>query len=899
MRLRRVTISNFKRLQGPVLLDELHDGLTVIAGDNEEGKSTVLQALKAAFFEHHGVGGAVREAMQPYGGGTPSVEIAFELDGTTWTLRKAFKRGGIELTNGARSWPPEEAEQQLLSLLRFERRQGRSEQRPEHLGVTALFWLDQGTTFLVARRVEDEPLAIGSGRFGAAVASEIDVAAAGEGTARLLETVRTRCDRYWTTTWRESAVLKQDRETVTSLQGEEAAVRGRAQAQAEKVDRLERLVAERRRRAADDAPSRAQAKLVEARKRVEGLDALDGRLAQIGDQLKAREAEKSRLEALKRDRARVRADIAEAREAAVGLTDRQQTQVTIVAEQQCALQQAEAKETAAQDGLRLATDVREAAQQAVVTLRETHERVRLEASLGTVREAADAARLARAAIAGNRATAERLDAVRRAVGQQQAAHAALHAAATAVELVPEPGRGASRDGVAITGTNVVHLTDRTVLELEGFGRIVVLPGGADMAARRSVSRAADEALRAALSAAGAAEPADADRLARARQAAEVEAKAAESRRDSVLVASGVASAEALSDRITALVAATGQLDPGGDPSAVEARLQEAVTAAERAADRLETARVAIRSGERVLQEARTELALIEQELGGRQRAIDALEARLAETVSGQDDEALAGALAAAGDTWLGLLGERESLLRERAQVEPETTRERLAQAQRSIEALEADRRRLDLDIVMIESELRGGGDDGLGELLAQAEARLAQASEQLGRTSLEAKAWKLLHDELGAAAKATREALLAPIVSRLQPWLARLLPDVEPVLDPATLAPMQLKRGGAVEPLARLSHGTREQIAVLVRLGLAHLLKEREGEAPCLILDDALVYADETRFDTMKAILQIAARELQIIVLTCRPRDYRGLDGRHLRLEDCITRRLVDPAGAD
>jgi recombinational DNA repair ATPase RecF len=72
-----------------------------------------------------------------------------------------------------------------------------------------------------------------------------------------------------------------------------------------------------------------------------------------------------------------------------------------------------------------------------------------------------------------------------------------------------------------------------------------------------------------------------------------------------------------------------------------------------------------------------------------------------------------------------------------------------------------------------------------------------------------------------------------------------------------------------------------------VRLAFAQLLHEREGKAPCLLLDDALVYADESRFDIMKTLLQRAARELQIIIFTCRPRDYLGLDARRLRLEDC------------
>ena len=128
---------------------------------------------------------------------------------------------------------------------------------------------------------------------------------------------------------------------------------------------------------------------------------------------------------------------------------------------------------------------------------------------------------------------------------------------------------------------------------------------------------------------------------------------------------------------------------------------------------------------------------------------------------------------------------------------------------------------------------------------------------------------------------------MAPIGLRLQPLLQRVFPGSEPVLDPERLSLTHLRRDGATEAFDSLSVGAREQLAVLVRLAFATLLAEREGEAPCLILDDALVYADEGRFETMKAILQRAAREMQIIVLTCRPRDYFGLDARYLRLEDC------------
>lgn len=77
MKLRRVEIRHFRKLEGPLALNGLDDGLTLLVGDNEEGKSTVLAALKAAFFEQHTVGGEIRKAMTPRSGETPAVEIDF------------------------------------------------------------------------------------------------------------------------------------------------------------------------------------------------------------------------------------------------------------------------------------------------------------------------------------------------------------------------------------------------------------------------------------------------------------------------------------------------------------------------------------------------------------------------------------------------------------------------------------------------------------------------------------------------------------------------------------------------------------------------------------------------------------------------------------------------------
>jgi uncharacterized protein YhaN len=93
----------------------------------------------------------------------------------------------------------------------------------------------------------------------------------------------------------------------------------------------------------------------------------------------------------------------------------------------------------------------------------------------------------------------------------------------------------------------------------------------------------------------------------------------------------------------------------------------------------------------------------------------------------------------------------------------------------------------------------------------------------------------------------------------------------------------KLERSGAVEDIGRLSEGTQEQLAVLVRLGFGRLLAERGAPVP-LILDDALVYADDTRIERMFAALKLGAESHQVLVLTCRERTFAGLEGNRVAL---------------
>jgi uncharacterized protein YhaN len=133
------------------------------------------------------------------------------------------------------------------------------------------------------------------------------------------------------------------------------------------------------------------------------------------------------------------------------------------------------------------------------------------------------------------------------------------------------------------------------------------------------------------------------------------------------------------------------------------------------------------------------------------------------------------------------------------------------------------------------------------------------------------------------AERDAKERYVGPLLRRIRPYLQALFPGCELAVDEAFRI-TTVARAGAPEPFERLSEGTREQIAILTRLAFAALLAE-QGRPAVVVLDDALVFADDQRIERMFEILADAARQLQIIVLTCRERVFQDLAAHRLRLE--------------
>jgi len=169
------------------------------------------------------------------------------------------------------------------------------------------------------------------------------------------------------------------------------------------------------------------------------------------------------------------------------------------------------------------------------------------------------------------------------------------------------------------------------------------------------------------------------------------------------------------------------------------------------------------------------------------------------------------------------------------------------------------------------------------EELADVATRLEQARDKLAEIEFEVAVLQRLDSALEAARAAARDRYVEPVLSELVPLIRLFWPEAELHLDADNVLPTALIRAGTEEDFDVLSGGTKEQIALLVRLAFARMLA-KSGDAAPIILDDAIVYTDDDRIERMFDTLTREARDQQIIVFTCRQKAFRDLGGRSLSI---------------
>jgi energy-coupling factor transporter ATP-binding protein EcfA2 len=895
LQLTRLRVAELRRFREPFELANLQPGLNVFSGPNEAGKSTLVRALRAAFFERHRSTSV--DDLRPYGdsAATPSIELDFLINGVPHRLSKSFLgKKRCELFIGPQRLEGVEAEDALAEKLGFQFA-AKGASREEHWGIPGLLWMEQG-----AAQAVEGPVLHAADHLRKALERSLGEVAASGGD-EVVAQVRRLHDELLTSTGRPKAALQKAHEEAADSSARVAALQQAVQDQRAQVDRLRLL---RDAHAADQASApwaALRAQQAAAQQQLQACEALARDRERLQERLRQAQGLRSLL-AQQLGAAEAQAQSLQVRQAALEAAERQHEQAT-------------AQEALAQRTEAAASDTRRRAREALALARQEDNRrvlARQVADAGT-RAAELAALLQRASAEHERALRLQQEAAPlhinprelKQLREQQARLQELHirqaAVATRLQFELQPGAQLTLGEETLAGCTERLLLTPTTLQLPGMGRLHIAPGGHDLAELAQAQAQLQDEHQALLQRLGLASSAEAEARAQAHAQRCAEAQAA-TQALALLAPQGLdvlrGEQQTAQAREAEARAALAQLPP--PPSSEEATAATSTTASPTASLTAsptaslalpaalplpqaeaahEAARQAAEAATRTLQAARTALAHAASQREAAQREHQALQTLLQDPTRQAQLAARQRELVEATALEHTLQAEAGTLAAQMAAARPDILRQDVQRFGRSADEAEQQQRARERDILQLETTLAGAGADGLEETLERERSTLARAQRRAAELQARAEALQFLLQRLEARRQALTQRLQAPLQQRLAHYLPLLLPAASLAVD-ERLVPGALSRPGARGPEAAafetLSFGAREQMGVIARLAYADLL-QAAGRPTLLVLDDALVHSDAERLAAMKRVLFDAAQRHQVLLFTCHPEHWRDM----------------------
>jgi hypothetical protein len=872
MKLRSLTLTNLRKFAGQsATISGIGDGVSVVAEANEFGKSTFFDALHALFFVKYGAATREVKSLQPRAGGAVRVSAVIELPEGRFTIEKSFlaqKRASVHDGAGKLIALDDEAESWIAQLM------GTGLEGP-----AGLLWVRQGVTALepagsTAR--EKENLLGARQNLLSSVAGEIDMVTGGRRMDRVIEAAVQALARLATASgkpiangpWKEA---EQEAQALEARHAElDRACTELAQALAERRDVTARLatleapgVEDALRRdleqvqAIHDAAQAHAAKLGQAQAQV--------RLCQLEEA-----AAQARLDALI-TAARQLADAQQTRE----LADTSHGKAVDALERaEQAVSEAQSQVATAAKALAAANQSREAAQRDALRRNAAEKAEQAGARLAQVEQRRSDLEQARAALALHRVTPQVLSQIERVEADLDRRQAEAAAGGVQMQIVYDGDARITVEGTALEA-GAHRLAQRQVLALEGIGRMTLDPGAA--AADMAAVEEADARLRSALKAVEMPDLATA--RADAAQRREEEARIA--LMTSVIETLAPEGIEQIQQEAAQAQAALARMSAAPEADAVDpAELDRTLKVAREAE---EAARAQYENTRDARDAARADQARAQADLKAAQAALEAATEAYGEPATFDTRRAKAARELATAQVTAGDAQATAEVLRGAA-PDLESAKADLNRAKSAAENAREERARLRTRSAALTATIRTRAEDGVEEKRDETAERLEAATERAARFAHEAAGLRLLVEGLRAKRGAAQEAYFGPVQRELAPLLALLHEDAALSFDPASLLPQGLARGDGEEQLDMLSGGTQEQIAILTRLAFARLFA-RQGKPMPIILDDALVYSDDTRITAMFTALHRVAADQQVIVFTCRQMAFAGLGGVRPQVE--------------
>lgn len=887
MKIRSVELTNFRKFVGTFRVDCIGDNVNVLVGRNELGKSTLLEAINGAIFEKAKSTAAHVKAFRHLANQTvPEVKLAFDVDGKSWLIHKRFagQAGKAILScSDQRLFEDEAAEAELQRLLGFSG--GRSGGEP---GIWGTLWVQQGQSFGDVELNEQAQRTMQG-------CLEAQVGLVTGGT-------------------RGQKIPKAVRDALDALRGARGP-RGRFKDAVDKLSDAKQQVAdlEAKRQAVFQFMEDLGRNKHDLKQELDGWDEAAHRVELEGERIKrtvavtrAAEVGSSRSAAkLARERATQARKLVDDRAKAVEeLRPLEASLSELGAQNEEALAAQADAQVAVSEGAAKLADLRiKATQNAERTrkLERVRNVVRLSAEAAQYQHVLDtsaALELERQQlgemIGAIAATDEGVTRIEEAVTECAAADAAMSAVATIVSFAVHDD---ARDSILVDGKAIVTsassmpIMGKTTVAIARVGTITIEPQIKNRGALLARRDAAVQEMKGALQAAGveslsAARAAAAQRKEHARRLSEIGKELARlvPGDKSKKLAPGLDALRSYLSELRGRLKVdmrTCELKEIPAESALARDIQENLDDGARLEAEIKTAEAELAGPADVLLQAEKKLRHARERMAGLNGTIESKKADLAASRMSGSDEQLASAAEAR---------EREAAVADALLIEKER------EEGESLEAIDARIKRLERaasnhhqsvatlsnEVTRLTALIEANEGAGVEEMLLGAEAERDRLSNTISEYQEEADVLQLLLDTLETAEGEAKTRYLAPVVSRVEPYLKMLLPGSNIVLD-ENLQIAALQRSGQREDFEVLSGGTKEQLAVLTRLAFAELLLG-QGRPATVILDDALAFSDDDRIESMFDVLMRAGENVQIIVLTCRKRLFTRLGASPLEI---------------
>lgn len=864
MKLQRLRIEQLRQFRKPFVLDNLQPGLNLIHGPNESGKSTLVRAIRAAFFERYR--STAVDDLRPWGdsAAAPAIELDFEHQDKRWRLTKSFlQRKRCDLTVGTDSYSEDDAEEKLAELLGYQYPK-RGVSKAEHWGIPGLLWVEQGTGQDLEQSVEHA-----GDHLKSALNSLVGEVASSSGDD-IIDAVRSRRDLLLTGGGKPRGdYLQLDRDRA-QYQQDIAELNERIIKYQEQVDRLGKLTQEFDRAERERPWEDAQRQLEQTKERHQQVERLEQQqaqeqttLAQLQQNHRLLQQNKEHLESLSKQLAARKAELDKA-ERALSQSEEQTPAMSH------RLKAAKATYEVAGEQVKLARLLEARARLAHDVRRLEQQTQALGQNLGKARQYQQQVDQARQQSRANRidvAEVKRLKATEHQLNEETIRSRTI---ATRLRWQLEPGAALTLNQQILSGHGEQQLLEESSLVIPGVGTLGITPGGEELASTRRKLARLQQTFDEQRGALGVDSVAQAEGRLSAFETAERALKHAEELLKSVAPAGIEQLLSEQSEADSELQKAASQLQATPAPDQAEAvpATAEAETAFTRAGASLDKAEADEREHQAellTLKQARDSARSEWQRLADEEQSPE----RQQQLRQLKDDLASIEKQTAELET---RLANREREIRD---ARPDLLRQDIERYQNTINNLRQTQEARGRELRDIKVRLEAWGAEGLEEQLNEKQAEYEQCRRRYQELHRRAKALDLLLALLTEQRQALTRRLQAPLQKHLNHYLSVLFPQATLEVD-EQLRPGTFTRGSELGQMTELSFGAREQMGLISRLAYADLLREA-GRPTLVILDDTLVHSDSERLEDMKRILFDAASRHQILLFTCHPEKWQDL----------------------